>query len=256
MGSYAFVRAFEEPPVTPYFAGTKHFGSDELLGAWLFLLGTVPFVPYALLYWSLDPGNVIYLGMVFISIVMVAACYLFVLGCYPTNKRYKNALKPVLRILFGRSHWVLKHLQNDWLAGTWFFYYATLVALVGSFGIFWESLASNNALEQFIYALGFADCLMFLIGCMYFVSGSYPLDMYQVYRKRIRANSEDEPAQAVKEHGGGHGHGHGAHHEKKVRSQLVEKLELKFHPHALRSHYEDESTENIGDAVNPMHQFA
>ena len=78
--------------------------------------------------------------------------------------------------------------------------------------------------------------------------------MYQVYRKRIRANSEDEPAQAVKEHGGGHGHG--AHHEKKVRSQLVEKLELKFHPHALRSHYEDESTENIGDAVNPMHQFA
>jgi hypothetical protein len=78
--------------------------------------------------------------------------------------------------------------------------------------------------------------------------------MYQVYRKRIRANSEDEPPLAAA-HGGGHGHG-GHHHEKKVRSKLVESLELKFHPHALRSHYEDETTENIGDAVNPMHQFA
>ena len=42
IGSLAFVRAFEEPPKQPLLHNFRHFQTDELLGAWFFLLGTVP----------------------------------------------------------------------------------------------------------------------------------------------------------------------------------------------------------------------
>lgn len=45
LGSIAFVRAFEEPPKRPIFYWYKHCQTDELLGAWLFLVGTIPAVP-------------------------------------------------------------------------------------------------------------------------------------------------------------------------------------------------------------------
>ena len=154
VGSWAFVRAFTEPPLGHLFHW-RHFGTDELFGSWMFFFGTVPAVPYTLIYWSLDPANVIYMGMVLIAVMTVLACYMFVLGCYPqNNKEYKQMLKPLLRVVFGRNHWILMHLQNDWLAGTWIFFYGTLFCCLGSFGIFWESLATNNQLEQFIYGLG------------------------------------------------------------------------------------------------------
>ena len=70
----------------PLFPGFKHLASDELMGAWSFLLGTIPAVPYTLVFWIYDPTNVIYLGAFVMSIVFVIATYLFVLGCYPSDK--------------------------------------------------------------------------------------------------------------------------------------------------------------------------
>lgn len=154
IGSYAFVRAFTEPPLEHLFTW-RHFGTDELFASWMFLLGTLPAVPYTLIYWSLDPDNVVYIGMVFVAVLTVLGCFMFVIGCYPaTNKKYKQMLKPIVRVIFGRKHWLVMHLQNDWLAGTWVFYYGSLLCTIGSFGIFWESLHENNELEQFIYGIG------------------------------------------------------------------------------------------------------
>ncbi len=85
VGSCFFVRAFEEPAPEPLFKNWKHFRSDELTGAWCFLLGTVPFVPYTIIFWSLAPGQIIYIGAVIVSLIFVACTYLFVLACYPTE---------------------------------------------------------------------------------------------------------------------------------------------------------------------------
>jgi hypothetical protein len=85
VGSWCFVRAFEEPEKHPLFTW-KHFQSDELLGAWFFLFGTLPAVPYTLAFWFLAPGEVIYLAGVVISGIFVLCTYLFVLACYPTDK--------------------------------------------------------------------------------------------------------------------------------------------------------------------------
>jgi hypothetical protein len=82
-GSLAFVRAFEEPPKQPLFHQYRHFQTDELLGAWLFLLGTLPAIPYTLVYFSLYP-TFTYFGSLVGSIVFVAGTSLFVYSCYPS----------------------------------------------------------------------------------------------------------------------------------------------------------------------------
>jgi hypothetical protein len=84
-GSYAFVHAFEEPHRQPYFYWNKHLQTDELLGAWLFLFGTAPAVPYMLIFFILDPDPFFFLSLLG-ACVFVFASYLFVLSCYPSDK--------------------------------------------------------------------------------------------------------------------------------------------------------------------------
>ena len=85
IGSLAFVRAVNEPPMRPLFPGWIHTSTDELLGSWLFFYGTVPSIPYSILYlyWF---GNYWYLGMLVVAVISTMACYLFVLSCYPSDK--------------------------------------------------------------------------------------------------------------------------------------------------------------------------
>lgn len=86
VGSWAFVRAFEEPPKLPLFHFNKHFQTDELLGAWLFLVGTLPSVPYALVYFSIHP-TFPYMVLILLACTGVLACVLFVLACYPNPNK-------------------------------------------------------------------------------------------------------------------------------------------------------------------------
>jgi hypothetical protein len=89
LGSLAFVRAFEEPPKTPLFHNYKHFQTDELLGAWLFLAGTVPSIPYMLVFFLIQPSAFYFLGIL-AAVAFSLGTYLFVVSCYPNenNKVY------------------------------------------------------------------------------------------------------------------------------------------------------------------------
>lgn len=85
LGSLAFVRAFEEPPKVPLLKKYKHFQSDELLGAWLFLAGTLPALPYCFVFFTIEPGMT-YLTALIVAGISNMGCVLFVLGCYPSDK--------------------------------------------------------------------------------------------------------------------------------------------------------------------------
>jgi len=120
IGSLAFVRAVNEPPMKPLLGFWKHTGTDELLGSWLFFWGTMPAIPYSLCYLAILQ-NYWYLGMLFISLVSVLATYLFVLSCYPSGNnegRTKSLLKFCV-CLCGTKPFLLKHVADDWLAGMW-----------------------------------------------------------------------------------------------------------------------------------------
>lgn len=99
VGSYAFVRAFEEPPKLALFHYYKHVQSDELLGAWLFLFGTIPSIPYSLVYFSIQPG-LTYMILICMAVAGTMACVLFVLACYPNDNKSVRFLKllSILRI--------------------------------------------------------------------------------------------------------------------------------------------------------------
>jgi hypothetical protein len=60
IGSFAFLRAVHNPPMKPLFRW-YHFSTDELFASWMFVLGTIPAVPYSLIFLSVD-NNHLYLG--------------------------------------------------------------------------------------------------------------------------------------------------------------------------------------------------
>ena len=70
----------------PLFQNWYHLQNDELLGSWFFFFAVIPFIPYSLIYLS-NPGyqNLMFLFMLFLSIVAAVACFLFVLACYPSD---------------------------------------------------------------------------------------------------------------------------------------------------------------------------
>ena len=70
--------------------------------------------------------------------------------------------------------WVVKHLANDWLAGTWFFLIANGIGCFISFIMLFEACASGNQETIFIWLSGSVECWLFLVGSLYFVAGSYP----------------------------------------------------------------------------------
>lgn len=99
LGSFAFVRAtHEDPPMKPLFTW-YHVQSDELLGSWLFFWGTVPVIPYILLYLAQSHGRFMYWIALLIACVFVFATLLFVRACYP-NESVRSA---ALSVCFDRD---------------------------------------------------------------------------------------------------------------------------------------------------------
>ena len=180
VGSWAFVRAFEEPPRKAVFSTFKHLRTDELLGAWCFMLGTAPAVPYTLVYFLIDP-TFTFLGALAGSGVFVLGSVVFVMASYPTNqttahgtKKRKNYVLPLALKMFGARIWVVKHLQNDWLAGTWFLLWANVFFTIFSFILLFSACETGNPEQIFLWLSSAVNSFFFLIGSLYFVSGSYP----------------------------------------------------------------------------------
>jgi hypothetical protein len=104
LGSLAFVRAVhEDPPMKPLFR-FYHFQSDELLGSWLFFFGTLPIIPYSLIYLAASHDNLEYLGALFVSILLVIGTLLFVRACYPSDQvLFVCLLNPAAFVTYNRK---------------------------------------------------------------------------------------------------------------------------------------------------------
>jgi hypothetical protein len=76
----------------------------------------------------------------------------------------------------GDYEWIRKHLANDWLAGTWFFLWANVLLTVGSFFLLGIALVNHDPKSTFLGASSFFNSLLFMVGSMYYVCGSYPYE--------------------------------------------------------------------------------
>ena len=104
-----------------------------------------------LVFFLVNPTNLTNLGALSSSGVFVIGTILFVLACYPSEKKHENYVLPFCLRVFGAQMWVVKHLANDWLAGTWFFFWANLVFTIGAMGLLIDACSRGNPKEIFIW---------------------------------------------------------------------------------------------------------
>lgn len=89
--------------------------------------------------------------------------------------------------VFGPQVWIIKHLANDWMAGTWFFLWANVLLTIGSFLLLLVALGVGNDAQIFVWFSGTLCSFLFLVGSFYYVSGktSLPLPSSTILRDMI-----------------------------------------------------------------------
>ena len=176
IGSWVFIRAFKHPPPEPLFPDVYHLCTDELVGAWLFLAAMLPCIPYCIVFIAYSPHELTYLAALIASLFFIAGSAFFVYTCYPNNKdKYHSDIPahhvlPVVERIFGKDSSLSKHCKTDWLVSCWLMYYSTFLWLFGSYI---ELFNAENDRQVFVWITSFFNALLYLIGCAYYVSGSY-----------------------------------------------------------------------------------
>jgi hypothetical protein len=89
---------------------------------------------------------------------------------------------------FGDRQWIQKHLATDWLAGTWFFFWANVLLTVGSFLLLVAAMMAQDSKQIFLGSSSFFNSLLFMVGSAYYVCGSYPYEGHFFYAKNQTAN--------------------------------------------------------------------
>ena len=191
IGSYAFLRAVETPKVPPLFTWV-HFGSDELFGMWCFFLGTLPAVPIMAIYLWYNPDAPEFGFALIMAIFFTILTFIAVLACYPRGDddlfhkeiswiyimcpclRNREYLAPCFLACIPKSWSVRKHVANDWLVVSWGLLYACIFSVLICAILLRDAVRDHEDRLIFDYATGLADMLLFTIGSMYFLAGSYP----------------------------------------------------------------------------------
>jgi hypothetical protein len=172
VASLFLVRAFSEPIPEPY--NSSIIPNDEVLASWLFFLGILPTIPLVVIYVMEFPDNLEYraalIFCVFISVVMLFFVYLV----YPSADKVPfELISPHLHRCCGPTRGIFRHVENDWLIFCWVVVMGSVFATVGSIMVMIYYASFGNRFGIFNFATGAFDCLLFLIGAMYYVAGSY-----------------------------------------------------------------------------------
>ena len=177
LGSYIFVRAFEEPPPPPFFTW-RHCATDELAASWMYFFATFPAIPYSMVYLHTYPHAHQYWLAFLASCAFVAGSGFFVYTCYPSNhdesKGESNPKSYILRFVLcccGKRSSLATHLSSDWLAACWFFFWSSAFWFVGSWLLLFT--AANDR-QIFAWISSAIEAFVYTVGSAYYVAGSYP----------------------------------------------------------------------------------
>ena len=182
IGSYIFVRVFRDNPPPPIF-NFKHrlFCNDELIASWLFLIGTLPFIPIMGLYVHYNPDNGAFMLAFLLCILANLAFFIFIIVTAPASIDHHehvhiiSFISPVIRkvmCLRETSIWH-KHLANDWLLTCWLMVWGCALAVFASILLLIYEGSEHSKRGIFDWSTGAFDCLLFMIGSMYWTAGSY-----------------------------------------------------------------------------------
>eukprot|EP01038_Epipyxis_sp_PR26KG_P006436 gene6436-8856_t len=180
IGSWAFLRAVEEPEREPLFTW-YHFSNDELFAMWMFTIGTVPSIPCMGLYVYYNPENADFQLAFALCIIFSVACFILTLACYPSVGRKKEPTKILSYMMCAclcKKSCYGRHFANDWLIAMWVVVVGCFMACIMSAGqlIYYCSLHERRGI--FDYSTGLFNCFQYLVGSMYLLAGSYPVEEF------------------------------------------------------------------------------
>eukprot|EP01036_Dinobryon_divergens_P028222 gene28221-37134_t len=177
IGSLTFVRAVEEPHLPPLFPNFRHFATDELLGMWLFTLGTFPSIPITLLYVVFNPRNGSFWMALLVCTLATIFMFVITLMCYPTGAERKptKVLHYMICACMCKKSCYGIHFANDWLIACWAMVVGCALGAFISLVLLFDSIMIRSGLHIYEYVTGFIDTVLFLIGSMYLTAGSYEI---------------------------------------------------------------------------------
>jgi len=192
-GSYAFLRAVESPRPPALFEGSRHAGSDELLGMWCVFLGTVLCVPITALHVAYDPTSALFWLSLLVSVFFNLVILFGVRQCYPrpgdagggaapphVHWVYvllpcllkEDKLAPLVRLVVPKA--LAGHVATDWLILSWLVFAGCVASDVISLALLVSAVRAGDHTGIFDWASALIDMAIFTIGSMYFLAGSYP----------------------------------------------------------------------------------
>jgi hypothetical protein len=189
IGSYAFVRAVETPPKPPLFTW-YHLQTDELFGMWCFFWGTIPSVPLLAIYVYFNQHSGLFMISFILSIIFTVVTFVAVLACYPgldegEHKtlciyvlcpclRRKEYISPIFLHCLSKDSRLRRHVANDWLVVSWGLFLGCLFSTIICIALLYYAVKDEEDRLIFDYSTAFVDMLLFTVGSMYFLAGSYP----------------------------------------------------------------------------------
>eukprot|EP01038_Epipyxis_sp_PR26KG_P012919 gene12919-17314_t len=193
VGSWAFLRAVEEPPKPPLFTW-YHFSNDELFAMWMFTFGTVPSIPCVGLYMYYNPHDAEFRLAFILCLIFSVATFLLTLACYPSVGRHKKPTKILAKLMctcFCKQSWYGFHFANDWLIAMWVVVVGCVFSCFAAFFMLCYYIWNFDAREVFNFSTGLVDCILFLIGSLYLLAGSYPVKEVKEQAIKDLENNED-----------------------------------------------------------------
>lgn len=178
LASWVFGRAVETDPPEALLSKILCCATDELLSTWLMFLGIAPGVFIFAVYIYHNPANLEFKLAFIGSLVCTLLTLLFVYFFWPRQRAapYRNLVSPFLTCFcVGCPNSSLRrHVQNDLLVVCWMSVWGCVVFCIGSFALFVESVSVRSIKDIYDYSTFFVDCVIFLVGCLYFTAASYP----------------------------------------------------------------------------------
>lgn len=196
VGSWIFINAFREPIPDPMIndQNCPCFATDELFAVWMFMIGTLPFIPLMAMYVYYDPIPDFKLAL-FVVVLANVLFFIFSIAVSPLTKaqaaetvqrskehddgdgglqdRVSPYILPCLKFCCCCSAKSLSHIKNDWLLAMWLTYYGCIFSTIFCFIMFVDHAFMHNRRGIYDYVTGTVDMIFFLVGTMYILAGSY-----------------------------------------------------------------------------------
>jgi len=178
VGSYLLLRSYRRPQPPPLLTACGGcLPTDEVHSLWWFTVGTAVTIPCTAIYVYYFPKSHEFSGACFVCCFATVLSVLFTITMYPSSSLAagsKQRLAPYLHsVCFGPGSTMHVHVKTDILIVFWVGLWGCVFGTVGCVVLLAYYIYKKDGLGIFNYVTGGVDLVLFLVGSLYYLAGSY-----------------------------------------------------------------------------------